>query len=951
MEPAIKKTLAERIRLASERTPEPARAGANLTSFFESLDGADGVEKEKKQKKAFLSHMDEIARLFSASQFLANFCISNPGELLAALEELKNINKNKKTLTKAYFAEKANPALTEADAAGIAGFMKALRLSKKRGLLLITLRDLGGETDIRGSMGELSFLAEVIIDSALRFSLQVNRRRFGTPDGERLAIIALGKLGGEELNYSSDVDLMAVYAPEEGMTSGSPGPSGIVMNRITSHEFFSKTVELLGRLLSTPTEDGIAYRVDFRLRPQGQKGEIALPLAAFKSYYEQWGRTWERMMLIRARPAAGDLELGRVFLEAIGPFVWRRTSDYSEIEEIRSLKKKIDTIFSRNDIKRGYGGLREAEFFVQTFQLLFGADRTSLRTHRLFDAIEALRQLGTIPDADLTTLWENYLYLRRLEHYLQMKDDLQTHTVPASDEEILPLARNMGYPSGYMFLSDLRLRRMKIKSMYNTLLGTEEDVYAEAFALVSGEHTDGELRGYLLFRGVEDAASALSSLKNIGEGLALFPTGKRLELSRRIIPELVEKALRAESPDKALAGLEGFVNTLGVEEAYLTGIMEQKNLRDGLVKMFSLSPYLTRIFLAGPGYLGLMIEETGIIRKPMARLERALEQFARLKAGEGLPSILGEYKRYEEMRLGMLFLSNILQTGNLLRYLSHMADAAVRLLLHTEKAGDFLAVIALGKLGGREITFSSDLDIIFLAGRPDGARRAEALMKAISAYTPKGELYRVDARLRPEGTKGALVNGIEGYRQYYLEHARNWEIQALLKARPVGGAPELCRGFLKMAGEVIRERAPEIKRGEIRQMRARIVKELSEEAPGAVDIKLGPGGIEDIEFHVQWLQLENCAKFPGLMIQNTPAAIKRLYRYGLLERERHDALIGAYGYMRRLETLGRLNDDKMAGKDAGFTRLAALFMGHKDEGEFLAHLEKLRRCVLDIVEG
>jgi glutamate-ammonia-ligase adenylyltransferase len=229
---------------------------------------------------------------------------------------------------------------------------------------------------------------------------------------------------------------MAVYDNNDGQTSGILNPSGVLYNKVSNHEFYCKVIELFNKLLSSHTEDGIAYRVDFRLRPQGQRGDIALPLKAYQTYYQSWGRTWERMMLIRARPVAGDLKLGKSFIETIRPFVWRQTLEIAEIEEIRGLKKKIDSTFDRDDIKRGYGGIREAEFFIQTFQLLFGGENKSLRSYRILNAIQALKWMNKVPEEDLTTLWDNYIYLRRVEHYLQMKEDLQTHTLPSTDSDL-----------------------------------------------------------------------------------------------------------------------------------------------------------------------------------------------------------------------------------------------------------------------------------------------------------------------------------------------------------------------------------------------------------------------------------------------------------------------------------------------------------------------------------
>jgi len=935
--------LLEKIEEFSSRTPDPERAERNLLSFLESL--------PEEYQKAFFFHLKEISFLFAHSQFLANYAATHPGDFFGAFGRVEIPLRIKEL-------EADAERLPSPENAGLPVLMRELRLFKKRHLTRITLRDILGETDIRGSMDELTMLAEIVIRIALGWSLEINRKRFGDPvpdapaPDKGIALIALGKLGGEELNYSSDVDLLAVYGSERGETSGVLGPSGVRMHRISNHEFYAKVMELFTKVLSANTEEGVAYRVDMRLRPQGQKGDIALPLSAYKTYYEAWGRTWERMLLIRARPVAGDKKLGPAFMESIDPFVWKETLDYAEIEEIRALKKKIDSLFSRDDIKRGYGGLREAEFFIQTFQLLYGPQELALRSHRLFNAIQALRWQGLLPERDLATIWENYLYLRRLEHYLQMRDDLQTHTLPTSHPELQILARKMGFTEKEKFLSDLRLRRVKIKSMYTGLLGREEDASAEALGLLEGEFSEEEMRAYLSFRGIKEIEKGLSGLCGIRERVTSFSAPGSRSLLRKVIPGLLERAFNAESPDRALSGLERFIGTVGNESALLA-LIEQEGLGPGMIKIFSLSSCLSRIFLGSPLYFGLLVEGSGVIKKSSRRMEEEISKFARAYTDIRAGAALGDYKRSEEVRLGMLFLSGIIGAPELSRYLSHLADAFVKHICRHCPEG--FAVIAMGKLGGRELTYGSDLDLIFVSEDPEGIKFAEQIVKRISAYTERGILYNVDTRLRPDGTKGALVKTLDGYREYYLGHARNWEVQALTKARPVAGDCALAGAFMKMAHKIINERGPLIKGEEIAAMRGRILRELSSESPekaggAAIDIKHGPGGLEDIEFHIQWLQMRNAGKSPRLLVQNTLHAISRLAKEALLAQEKKAVLYGSYSYMRRLQAFQRLNDDAPLERESEIAGLAALFMGHKDRDELFAHLRSLKAQVVKTLQ-
>jgi glutamate-ammonia-ligase adenylyltransferase len=933
------KEIQENITEVSRLTTDPKRAEANLCRLFETAS----------ERERLIPHILEIAKLFAISQFLANYCISNPKELISVLKEIRE------PVTKKLLSARSStePALHEA--VDISDIMKSVRLFKKRYLLSITLRDIMRITDMLTCMDELTCLAEIIINLALQRSMRINFMKFGEPSEGRLTLIALGKLGGEELNYSSDVDLMAVYGDEEGQTSGIINPSGIRVNRISNGEFYAKVMELFNTMLSRNTEDGIAYRVDLRLRPQGQKGEIALPLNAYKNYYETWGQTWERMALIRARPVAGDSMLGRMFMEAIEPFVWKKSADYLDIEEIKALKKKIDSSFSKDDLKRGYGGIREAEFFIQTFQLIYGHAHEGLRTHRLLNAIQSLRWIGLVPGKDLITLWDNYLYLRRVEHFLQMKDDLQTHSLPKSEDDLKALAEKTGFSSINDFLSDLRLKRMETRNMYNSLLGTEEDVHAQALTLLEGDLSDDECAGYLSFRGLKMPLSGVKNLKSIREQFSLFRTQHERNIMRKAIPMLIEKTFNAESPDRAFSGLESFFTATGIKETYLTGLTERKELADGIIKIFSLSPYLTRVFLSNTIYLDLLLEGN-IIRKTFRKTRQEL--YRNISQGH-CETKIAEYKNVEEIRLGSFFLMHVIRGHYLVKCLSHLADAIIWMItsavgangrspVHNQQLGG-LSVLGMGKLGGREITFGSDLDIIFLSENPGDLKTAEKVLRTLTAYTDKGIIYRIDTRLRPDGTRGALLKDIEGYRNYYFHNAHLWEIQALLKVRPVAGDMNLGKLFMEMAREAVIKRGAELKKDDVAAMRERIMKELSLESEG-IDIKLGPGGIEEIEFYIQWLQLHHAREVPEILVQDTIAAAGRLAKKGILGFNDAETLLSSYKYLRTLETFMRLNEEHVIAEDSGVTELAAIFMGHKDKEEFLEHLRNLRKKVLEVLQ-
>ncbi len=927
---AIDDKLKTEIQAASLKTFDPERAERNLVRF---------AEQESERGRLTSQALDIAAKLFGVSQFLAHYCIANPGELYSAIDDLKD------GITRESLEARASEELVFSEDMTQEQMMKALRLFRKRFMLRITLRDIAEETDIRSTMQELTLLADVMISIALDWSLRHNRQKFGSPAESTISLVALGKLGGEELNYSSDVDLIAVYDNDEGQTEGAMNFAGVMTRKISNHEFYCKAVEFFSKLLSAQTEDGVAFRVDLRLRPQGQKGDIALPIKAYRTYYESWGRTWERMALIRARPVAGDPDLGNAFLEMIRPFVWKRSMDFIEIEEIRRLKKQIDSTFDENDIKRGYGGIREAEFFVQTFQILYGGDHDDMKTFRMSGAINALKQMKIVPDDELVTIWENYLYMRRVEHYLQMKEDLQTHTLPSSDKDVEVLAKAMGFQEKSGFLADLTLKRMQVKNMYNSLLGTQEDVHAESLNLLEGKLNDHEMSGYLSFRGVKDAPKGMAAIKGITEHMEVFRTMSERSVIREVLPQMIEKALTSEAPDRVLAGLEGLISNYRIKTVHLNALKAQPELMDGIIKIFSLSPYLSRIFLSSQQYLNILIEEWSILKSLRVieeRLGRAVE------GAEDLESVLAGFRRMEELRIGILFLLDIMKTKDLFRGLSHLAEAIIKTVL-AEVDCKGLSVIALGKLGGREMTFGSDLDIVFISETPEAVTAAEKVVKVLTAYTDMGMLYSVDTRLRPDGARGILAKDIDGYRAYYMKNAQSWEIQALLKARPVGGSERLGREFINMAKEVILVRGSEVKKDDINDMRDRIVNELADESKG-IDIKLGPGGIGAIEFYMQLLQLRSAREFPEVLVQNTLTAISRLVKKEVISPAEKDMFYKSYKYFRKIQTLLRLNEEKVIAEGTEVTALTSKLMKHKSQKEFLARLEKVRQDVLNAIE-
>lgn len=920
---------------AAAQSPDPLRSERNITRIMEQLSG-------RIPPMELMQHMKLLARLAACSQFLSNHCARRPEDLVWALERLDRPPARDEIM------DEVMDGLVEMGA-GEAG--RRLRLMRKRFMLLITMRDLSGRADEVTSMQELSELAEALIEAAMRWASALCVRRYGTlPGGVSCVAIALGKLGGVEINYSSDVDLMFVYRDTDAQSNGVMGLNNVLQNRLGAHEFYIKAVESAVQLLHKNTEEGQVYRVDLRLRPQGQKGEIAMPLGAYAEYYESWGRTWERMMLIRARPVAGDMALGADFMRRIEQYVWHKSVDYAEIEDIRSLKKKIDSTMARDDIKRGYGGIREAEFFVQAFQMLYGPEARSLRTFRLLNAIQVLRRMGMIPEDELSGLWDSYLYLRRLEHFLQMQDDLQTYKLPSTEAEMEALARKMGHRDSAEFSRKLRLRRMRIKDMYNGLLGTKEDLLGEALTLLEGDLAQEELEGYLEFKGVRDIGACMKTMARLRENVASAKSQSLRAVSRRALPQLLDMALRGHAPDRALMALESFIGAYGMKEAYLASVVDRKEFAEGLVGVFSHSSLLARTMLGSPDYLNRLVESMPIRKTLRTMLREAGASAAEPIAdgAAGLAERLAVYRVSEWLRLGMFFLSGVMDIHDLQRSLSHLAEAVLVEAVGAEAPRGF-AVIAMGKLGGREITFGSDLDLMFVACDEEGRRAAERVIKVITTYTPRGALYEIDARLRPDGSKGTLVKDIAGLRDYYMRDSQGWEMQALLRARPVAGDHEAADAFHCMSREALIARGSIHTMADVSAMRQRIMKELLREDKG-LDIKLGPGGLEEIEFFVQAMQLSNAKVHPHALVQNTRAAARRLARAGAISADDASTMEGIYDYYRRAETCMKLNGLSHLGAEDDAAHAIAQFMGHKNADEMLECIKGHRAVVRRITK-
>ncbi|MBF0554041.1 MAG: bifunctional [glutamate--ammonia ligase]-adenylyl-L-tyrosine phosphorylase/[glutamate--ammonia-ligase] adenylyltransferase [Nitrospirae bacterium] len=880
---------------ASE-TPDPVRSLNNLDAFSTANPAHFNALTHKELQGA--------ASLFSYTQFLAAYAINNPDVFLEILKDADS------PIDKSFLKMNLLPMPFEKEL-----YSTYLRNFKKRHLLNISLRFARGTADIKESMSELSLLADVITDAALRRTVADLSSMYGDPQSDKLSVIALGKLGASELNYSSDIDLIFVYECPEGQTSGVVSPNGLRINRITNHEFFCKTAESMSRLLSENTADGFVYRVDLRLRPQGSKGELSLPLSGYEQYYESWGREWERLALIRARLIAGNEGLGRDFLDMIRPFVFRKYIDTRSIGEIKELKKRIDSTFNKYDIKKGYGGIREIEFFAQALQLVYGGQEPLLRERGLVLALHRLSQKNLIGCDDFSVLSEHYLYLRRLEQCLQMVNDVQTHTLSTEQGALQCTARKMGAADSEAFMAGLHRRRTEVNRIYNSLFEFSKEKRGESLPDTYNEDT---ITAELEERRVNNPGKVLYYLRKIKESANSFQTLRMRRLQGAIIPEFTALALGSSDPEMALCNLHRFTEIVfpsAGSVSYLELFSANRGLIGALAGVFSKSPYLSSILMGNIRYIDMLAGGTPIRKTLRAMID---ESMAALMTKDSQSEALARFRKMEELRMGMLYIDKRIGIINLMKGLSKTAEAVLMAALN---GGKDVYIAVFGKLGGREMTINSDLDIIFIGENGAAASEAaERALRLLSSYTKEGYTYKVDTRLRADGSKGMLVNTLDGIRDYYLNHARMWEVQALLKGRPIAADGPARRRFMEMRNAVFLQRGQYITAEDIITMRGRIMKERLT-LSNAPDIKLSPGGVEDIEFLVQFKQLKHARNDPRILVQNTAAALHRLIKSGIIGQTDGERLLNDYMFYRGIETLIRLRGEKTITPDKDKTYL------------------------------
>ncbi|MBI5015808.1 MAG: bifunctional [glutamate--ammonia ligase]-adenylyl-L-tyrosine phosphorylase/[glutamate--ammonia-ligase] adenylyltransferase [Deltaproteobacteria bacterium] len=846
---------------------------------------------------------------------------------------------------------------------GVAGepreiFYRRLRVARRRELLRIVAKEAQGAAPVEVTASEVSGLAEAALEAALAWALEELTARFGAPltdDGGRNlpCVLGMGKLGGGELNLCSDVDLIFLFRTDRGRTAGGAEPP------VDAGTFHAHLAALLADILGKVTDDGLVFRVDLDLRPEGRSGKLAQPVEAAVSYYQSWGQTWERAVLLKARPVAGDRDLGWQFLCDVEPFVFRRSLDYTTVEDFKEMKRRIDLSVSRRaggheDLKLGRGGIREVEFLVQTLQLIHGGKLPQVRGRATLTALVQLARAGVLETPVAEGLSRCYRFLRALEHAVQGLQFLQTHRLPRDPEERETLGRRLGFGAvkgaGHALVEALDAVREEVHAAYAALFHgasrdwEEEPGADEARALLGLEEGDPEAASRLGAAGFHDAPRALEGLRLLRRGPPRGPPSPRARRTlERIAPFLLDAASRSPDPDRALVHLGEFLAASGARASYLSLLEENPPTARLLVTLFGTSGFLSRYLVAHPELLDeLVLGSAAQPVKEIAALTRELEQALEpCRDDEDRLDALRRFRNAEFLRIALNDLWGALGPEGVGRQITLVAEAcleaAYRLARErlVEKYGDpresdgapaRFAVLGLGKLGGREIDYHSDLDVLFLysgageADRPGGqalsnseffARLAQRIMGVLSTRTREGIAFRMDARLRPSGQAGPLVASLSGFAAYHGRGSQIWERQTLVKLRAVAGDASLGREAVAVVRRLLYAGPPaEDPRLEIARMRERIVREVGREAGGRVDVKAGPGGLVDVEFAVQALQLLHGWRGEALRSPNTLEALCALTAEGCLADEKAAALKEGYAFLRRVEAKLRILLDR-----------------------------------------
>jgi glutamate-ammonia-ligase adenylyltransferase len=800
---------------------------------------------------------------------------------------------------------------------GEAQAMSLLRRVKQETALIVALADLSGAFDVVNATRALSRAADRFVATALRVALRLAGDKVKLASGEEpeencgLVILALGKHGAMELNYSSDVDLVVFYESRAPALAAGPGAKANAL-RLTQH---------LVKLLQERTGDGYVVRVDLRLRPDPGSTAPAVSLDAARHYYETLGQNWERAAFIKARPVAGDLALGFSFLGEMAAFIWRKYFDYAAIADIHAMKRQIhaarghaEIAVAGHDLKLGRGGIREIEFFVQTQQLIFGGRRQLLRGARTLDMLRQLQVDGWITAQATDELSQAYVFLRAVEHRLQMQHDQQTQRLPAEPRALKAIAQFCGYGGAAGFSADLLHHLRAVEKHYARLFEHEPGLDSRARNLVfTGAADDPETLETLRDMGFRDPALAAETVRgwHFGRRPAVQSARAR-EVLTELVPALLEAFSASGDADSGLMAFDSALAKIKAAVELFSLLKSNAAMREFFADLLGGAPRLAQVIAQTPHVLDAAIDR-GVAAAPMDEADYSV-RLARFHQSEqtleGFLDAARVFAAEENFMIGLRLFAGLIEPDQAARAYSALAGVMVRACLesvqkffaadHGVPPGGRCVVLGLGKLGSYEMTATSDLDLVLLYDfdpekpESDGAkplhaivyytRLTQRMIAALTAPTRRGKLYEVDMRLRPSGRQGPLATQIGSFRAYQAEQAEVWEHMALTRARPVAGDPGLAKEAQAIIATTLfhpREKRKLAKA--VRDMRALIAHEKGESQ--GWDLKLAAGGLLDVEFIAQFLALAHGGEFPALRVTFTRDILAAARREKILEAE------------------------------------------------------------------
>ena len=911
-----------------------------------------------------------LGKLWACSEFLATTMIRNPQLYF----ELVNHKLLESVFSLEDYRQQLNARLQESLPLNDINLMKQLRLFRAQQMLRIAWRDLADLADTTETLCNLTDLAECCVDITLETLYQDQCKQLGVPlnangESQRLVVIGMGKLGGYELNFSSDIDLIFCFE-EEGEISGP--------RTLACSQFFIRLGQRFIKVLDDVTGDGFVFRVDMRLRPYGDSGPLVMSQAALEQYYQTQGRDWERYAMIKARVIGGDRIQGLAIMDMLKPFVYRRYLDFGAFESIREMKAMIAAEIRRkgnlHNIKLGSGGIREIEFIGQTFQLLRGGSDVDLQTRGILDVLKLLAQKKYLEPQEAQTLATSYDFLRRLENRLQMYGDAQTHLLPESEEQQVSMALAMNYENWNELLSACDEHRQVVQASFSQLLHEAESETDNTELAESADQKS--IRAIWLYE--EDEADAILILQNSGitHAAEVFKITEQFKKSTQLntmtatgrqrldtlMPVLLASLSGQENPAELLKRLLDLLQAVLRRSVYLSLLNEYPQALKQLITLFAASPWLAQLLSRYPVLLDELLDPRNLYQIPSGvKLKQELTDLLQRAAGDEEQQIecLRKFKQAQVLKIAAMDIAGVMDVFEVSEQLTNIAEVLLDKVMQV--AWDWMvakhgkpvcivdekmyypamAVVAYGKMGGRELSYSSDLDLVFLHDSQGSqqqtngersldngsffARMAQRVIHLLGLQTANGRLYEIDMRLRPDGNAGMLVTSVQAYDRYQHEKAWTWEHQALIRARILCSSEHLQLEFDRIRCSILmRQRETADLAMDVAQMRQKMRNALgstgagnSSAKQGAFHLKQDAGGLVDIEFIAQFGVLNCAAKDPKLtQYTATRKLLMQLTVSKLLSEAQAQTLYNAYrdyrtcGHQRALQQLSMEVDDR-----------------------------------------